>query len=154
MRDLLAALDRLRMRAARGTGKPRVPLRDLASATGVPRSSLANYLSGATLMPADVLDAVVLALGASPAEAREWANAWEAASAERFRGPGGSGGGGGSGGASTGGSGTGRGAEPEPVALPPPRDRVSSRPTSWPSPAARRSSSVSTSCPRSAAAPR
>ncbi|WP_344666941.1 ATP-binding protein [Catenulispora yoronensis] len=110
MRDLLAALDRLRMRAARGTGKPRVPLRDLASATGVPRSSLANYLSGATLMPADVLDAVVLALGASPAEAREWANAREAASAERFRGPGGSGGGGGSGGASTGGSGTGRGA--------------------------------------------
>ncbi|GAA1967459.1 hypothetical protein GCM10009838_27100 [Catenulispora subtropica] len=88
MRELLAELDRWRVRAARGTGKARVPLRDLAAATGVPRSSLANYLSGATLMPADVLDAVVLALGASPAEAREWATAWEAASAERLRGGG------------------------------------------------------------------
>ena len=95
MRELLAELDRWRVRAARGTGKARVPLRDLAAATGVPRSSLANYLSGATLMPADVLDAVVLALGASPADAREWATAWETASAQWLRG--GSGGGGGAG---------------------------------------------------------
>ena len=95
MRELLAELDRWRVRAARGTGKARVPLRDLAAATGVPRSSLANYLSGTTLMPADVLDAVVLALGASAAEAREWATAWETASAQWLRG--GSGGSGGAG---------------------------------------------------------
>ncbi|MFD0636019.1 NB-ARC domain-containing protein [Catenulispora yoronensis] len=64
-----------------GTGKARMPLRELSAASGVPRSSLADYLSGATLMPADVLDAVVLALGATPQEARDWANAWERAAA-------------------------------------------------------------------------
>lgn len=75
--QLLDELGRLRVRAARGTGKIRLSLRDIAAASGVPHSSLANYLSGATLMPCDVLDAVVLALGATRAEARDWAQAWE-----------------------------------------------------------------------------
>jgi tetratricopeptide (TPR) repeat protein len=83
--DLLHELERWRVRAARGTGKARLSLRDLAAATGLPHSSLANYLSGATVMPVDVLDAVVLALGARPEEAREWAQAWERASIGRAR---------------------------------------------------------------------
>ena len=77
--DLLDELERWRTRAARGTGKARVSLRELSAATGVPRSSLSDYLSGATLMPPDVLDAVVLALGATPAQAGAWADAWERA---------------------------------------------------------------------------
>ena len=84
-RELLDELDRWRLRAARGTGKARVPLRDLAAASGVPRSSLANYLAGTTVMPADVLDAVVQALGADAKQAREWAVAWEEATANHLR---------------------------------------------------------------------
>ncbi|WP_157641070.1 ATP-binding protein [Longispora albida] len=79
VRALLDELARWRVRAARGTGKTRVSLRDLAAATGVPRSTLSGYLSGETLMPADVLDAVVLALGASAEDCRRWATAWEKA---------------------------------------------------------------------------
>ncbi|WP_370384323.1 tetratricopeptide repeat protein [Catenulispora sp. GAS73] len=51
----------------------------------MPRSSLSDYLSGATIMPVDVADAVVLALGATPAEARKWATAWERAIADQTR---------------------------------------------------------------------
>ncbi|MGW7259968.1 tetratricopeptide repeat protein [Streptomyces sp. NPDC054834] len=85
LRELLDELDRWRVRAARGTGKARVPLRDLAAASGVPRSSLAKYLTGSTVMPADVLDAVVQALGADAKQAREWAEAWEKATAGHLR---------------------------------------------------------------------
>lgn len=75
----------MRVRAARGKGKVRLSLKDLAAATGVPRSSLANYLTGATLMPGDVLDAVVQALGADPPEARRWARDWESACDRHLR---------------------------------------------------------------------
>lgn len=85
VRDLLDDLMQWRVRAARGTGKARVSLRDLSAASGVPLSSLGKYLSGATLMPPDVLDAVVLALGATPGEARAWAQAWEDAAAAQLR---------------------------------------------------------------------
>lgn len=53
--------------------------------SGVPKSSLANYLSGRTLMPVDVLDRVVIALGVTPSAARSWAEAWERATAQRFQ---------------------------------------------------------------------
>jgi tetratricopeptide (TPR) repeat protein len=76
---LLAELDRWRVLAARGTGKAKLSLQDVARASGVPRSTLATYLSGATTLPIDTLDAVVLALGASPEEARAWSAAWERA---------------------------------------------------------------------------
>jgi tetratricopeptide (TPR) repeat protein len=78
--DLVLALDRLRRTAARGTGRARVPLRDLAVAAGVPLSSLSRYLRGSTLIPPDALDSVVLALGVAPADARRWADAWDRAS--------------------------------------------------------------------------
>nr|WP_323747311.1 tetratricopeptide repeat protein [Catenulispora pinisilvae] len=77
--ELLNELGRWRKRAARGTGRARVSLRELSAAAGIPRSTLSDYLSGATLMPPDMLDAVVLALGATPAQARQWADAWEQA---------------------------------------------------------------------------
>jgi tetratricopeptide (TPR) repeat protein len=86
MPDLLAELNRWRIKSARGSGKARLSLQDLSTATGVARSSLSNYLSGATLIPCDVLDSLVLAMGAGPVESRLWAQAWErATSAELAR---------------------------------------------------------------------
>ncbi|WP_431977394.1 ATP-binding protein [Micromonospora haikouensis] len=83
--DLLAELNRLRVRAARRRGKARLSLQDLAAATGVPKSSLANYLNGRTTMPLDVLDRLLLALGVSPVESGAWATRWEQATGDRLR---------------------------------------------------------------------
>ncbi len=83
--DVLTELNRWRVRAARGTGKARLSLQDLSAATGIARSSLSNYLNGTTLIPGDVLDSLVLALGATPQEARQWAEAWERATAAALR---------------------------------------------------------------------
>ncbi|MDI5940418.1 helix-turn-helix transcriptional regulator, partial [Micromonospora sp. DH15] len=80
----MAELNRLRVRAARSRGKARLSLQDLATATGVPRSSLANYLNGRSAMPMDVLDRLLLALGVTPAEAGVWATRWERAVGERL----------------------------------------------------------------------
>ncbi|MEU8024483.1 tetratricopeptide repeat protein [Micromonospora haikouensis] len=82
--ELLAELNRLRVRAARSRGKARLSLQDLATATGVPRSSLANYLNGHSAMPMDVLDRLLLALGVTPTEAGVWATRWERAVGERL----------------------------------------------------------------------
>jgi tetratricopeptide (TPR) repeat protein len=82
--DLLEELNRLRISAARRRGKVRLSLQDLQAATGVPKSSLANYLAGRTLMPVDVLDRMVLALGVAPLTARMWAAAWERVTAGRL----------------------------------------------------------------------
>lgn len=79
--QLLAELDRLRRHAARGTGKVRLSLTDIAKASGIPRSTLASYLNGSTLITADALDAVVLALGVTARDARRWATVWERVSA-------------------------------------------------------------------------
>lgn len=75
--DLLDELNRLRITAARHRGKVRLSLQDLEVVSGVPKSSLANYLTGRTVMPADVLDRLVVALGVDPAQVRPWAEAWE-----------------------------------------------------------------------------
>ncbi|GAA2712195.1 ATP-binding protein [Micromonospora olivasterospora] len=83
-RELLAELNALRVRAGRARGKARLSLQDLASATGVPRSSLANYLAGRTVMPLDVLDRLLLALGVDPAEAGGWATRWERLAGQRL----------------------------------------------------------------------
>jgi transcriptional regulator with XRE-family HTH domain len=82
--ELRAELARLRVRAAVGRRKAQLSLRDIAAASGIPRTTLANYLSGASVIPADQLDAVVLALGATPAQAAEWAAAWERAMDHRL----------------------------------------------------------------------
>lgn len=73
--DLVRELNLLRSRAARGSRSCRVSLQHLAAASGIPRSTLHTYLRGTRLPPPDSLDAIVLALGASHSEVREWAEA-------------------------------------------------------------------------------
>lgn len=88
--DFVMHLDRLRRRAATGSsaGK-RVGLDWLTKNTGIPRSSLHSYLSGTTLPPADRFDTLVMTLGCSPREVKEWAQALDrlcdAAAAERMQ---------------------------------------------------------------------
>ncbi|NBE84843.1 helix-turn-helix domain-containing protein [Micromonospora rubida] len=81
---MLTELNRLRVRAARSRGKARLSLQDLEAATGVPKSSLSNYLNGRSLMPMDVLDRLLLALGVPPAEAGAWATRWERITGDRL----------------------------------------------------------------------
>lgn len=71
--DFVLALDHLRRRAAAGASRQRIGLDSLVRTTGIPRSSLHGYLAGTSLPPADRLDTLVLALGATPREAHEWA---------------------------------------------------------------------------------
>ena len=74
--DLARELGLLRARAARGTYKARVSLEALAGRIGEPRSTVHAYVSGKHLPPATVLDRIVIALGATPAEQRQWSEAW------------------------------------------------------------------------------
>lgn len=66
--DLSRELGLLRSRAARGTRSARVSLEDLAGRVGEPRSTIHAYLTGKRLAPSQVLDRMVIALGASSAE--------------------------------------------------------------------------------------
>jgi DNA-binding phage protein len=75
--DLVRQLDRLRRAAAAGTAQRRVGLDRLARATGIPRSTLHTYLSGATFPPASAVDRIVIALGCEPPQVRAWASAWD-----------------------------------------------------------------------------
>jgi hypothetical protein len=74
--DLTRELDLLRARAAHGTGRRRVGLDELVRRVGLPRSTVHSYISGTTLPALDVLDTIVIALGASPAEQAAWSEAW------------------------------------------------------------------------------
>jgi sugar/nucleoside kinase (ribokinase family) len=80
--DLAGMADELRLlqaRAARGTGRSRVSLAELTRRVGLPASSKStvhSYMSGRTLPPVDVLDKLVIALGATPDEQAQWAEAW------------------------------------------------------------------------------
>ncbi|TDV35931.1 helix-turn-helix protein [Actinophytocola oryzae] len=76
LRGLAGELDLCRVRAAAGTLRTRVSLEDLVRLVGLPRSTLHRYVTGRTLMPSAVLDRIVIALGATPAEQREWNEAW------------------------------------------------------------------------------
>ncbi|HEX8868407.1 MAG TPA: AAA family ATPase [Lentzea sp.] len=73
---LARELDLLRARAAAGTLKAKVSLEDLTRLVRTPRSTLHRYVTGQTLVPSEVLDRIVIALGASPAEQRDWNEAW------------------------------------------------------------------------------
>ena len=77
--ELATQFDLLRVRAARGSGRPKVSLAELTRRLGLPptsKSTVHSYVTGKTLAPAEVLDRIVIALGASPAEQRAWAEAW------------------------------------------------------------------------------
>ncbi|MEU0879879.1 tetratricopeptide repeat protein [Lentzea sp. NPDC005914] len=75
--DLVRQLEVLRGNAARGSGRTRVSLADLAKRIEVPRSTVHTYLTGQTLLPAEVLDRIVIALGGTNADQRLWADAWD-----------------------------------------------------------------------------
>jgi len=74
--DLARELDLLRARATAGTLRARVTLEELARRVGMPRSTVHRYVTGRTVAPSAVLDRIVIALGASPVEQREWNEAW------------------------------------------------------------------------------
>lgn len=74
--DLARELGLLRARAALGTYKARVSLEALAGRIGEPRSTVHAYVSGKHLPPSTVLDRIVIALGATPDEQRQWGEAW------------------------------------------------------------------------------
>jgi hypothetical protein len=81
--DLARELGLLRSRAARGTRSAKVSLEDLAGRVAEPRSTIHAYLTGKRLAPAEVLDRMVIALGATSAEQHEWAEAWYRVTAYR-----------------------------------------------------------------------
>jgi tetratricopeptide (TPR) repeat protein len=76
LHELAHELDLLRRRAAGGTRKGRVSLADLAARVNLPRSTVHTYVTATTFCPADALDRIVIALGASPAEQAQWGEAW------------------------------------------------------------------------------
>lgn len=89
---LARELGLLRVRAAQGTPTARVSLDELARRIDQPRSTVHAYVTGKHMPPSAVLDSMVIALGATPAEQRLWNDAWYrvAADAEdrrRTRGP-------------------------------------------------------------------
>jgi hypothetical protein len=83
LEDLARELGLLRFRAARGTRSAKVSLQDLADRVVEPKSTIHSYLTGKRLAPAQVLDRMVIALGATSAEQREWAEAWYRVTAYR-----------------------------------------------------------------------
>jgi hypothetical protein len=88
--SLARELERLRVRAAHGTGTIRVPLSAIARNIGMnptQKSTLSNYFAGKTLPPSDLLDQIVIALGARPDEQRLWSEAWYRVSESRWSGP-------------------------------------------------------------------
>jgi transcriptional regulator with XRE-family HTH domain len=81
--DLVRELNLLRSRAARGTRSARISLEELAARVDEPKSTIHAYLTGRRLAPAQLLDRMVIALGTTPAEQREWAEAWYRVCAHR-----------------------------------------------------------------------
>ncbi|MFL6160907.1 MAG: ATP-binding protein [Jatrophihabitantaceae bacterium] len=81
--DLVRELNLLRSRAARESRSARVSLEELASRVGEPKSTIHAYLTGKRLAPAQMLDRMVIALGTTPTEQREWAEAWYRVCADR-----------------------------------------------------------------------
>ncbi len=77
LEDLATQLDRLRRQQGRRHGYVRTSLDLLGRASGIPRSTLHTYITGAVLPPAESLDRIVLALGCGTAQLRSWAQAWE-----------------------------------------------------------------------------
>jgi tetratricopeptide (TPR) repeat protein/transcriptional regulator with XRE-family HTH domain len=85
---LARELGLLRARAARGHNRARVSLDELARRVGQPRSTVHAYVTGKHLVPADVLDRIVIALGATAAEQRGWGESWFRLAARPERSPG------------------------------------------------------------------
>ncbi|MEU8633658.1 tetratricopeptide repeat protein [Amycolatopsis sp. NPDC048633] len=69
-------VDLLRRLAARGTGKARVSLTELARSVDVPRSTVHAYVSGKIHPPSDVFDRIVIALRVPRGAWASWNEAW------------------------------------------------------------------------------
>src|SRR3954452_23948213 len=85
--SLVRELALLTARAARGSGRRQISQAELTRRLRLPatsKSTINSYLSGKSLAPADTLDAIVIALGASPEEQRRWSEAWERVSMRRL----------------------------------------------------------------------
>lgn len=74
--ELGRELDLLRARAATGTLRAKVSVEELARLVRLPRSTVHRYVTGRSMVPSQVLDQIVIALGADSAEQREWNEAW------------------------------------------------------------------------------
>ncbi|MCW2755874.1 MAG: hypothetical protein JWQ32_3285 [Marmoricola sp.] len=77
------------LRARHGRARPRGPmsLRELARHTGIPRSTLHTYFTGAALAPAPALDRILIVLDCPPPSLRVWARARERIAASAFGSP-------------------------------------------------------------------
>ncbi|MEU8304326.1 hypothetical protein AB0C84_12270 [Actinomadura sp. NPDC048955] len=81
--DLKREFDLLRRTAGHRRGKHRLSLQDLVTlvrqhhGSEIPRSTLDNYLSGRTLPPPTVYDAILQALDVERAKLRLWGDAWD-----------------------------------------------------------------------------
>ncbi|HTZ42340.1 MAG TPA: AAA family ATPase [Jatrophihabitans sp.] len=73
--ELVQALDTLRRRAARGSGRARLSLAEIAARSGIPRSTVHVYLTGRSLPPSDALDTLLQSLGVPPGQLGGWADA-------------------------------------------------------------------------------
>jgi hypothetical protein len=81
--DLKREFDLLRAERGRRSGKRALSLNDLMGLVRhelrreVPRSTLHNYVSGRTLAPPDVYEALLRAMGVGDAQLRGWNDAWD-----------------------------------------------------------------------------
>lgn len=83
--DLTVAFTRLRRLAAR-PGQVQLSVRDVATRSGRPPSTIDPYLRGKRLCPVDVYEDVLRAVGVPADQLRPWLNAWERI-ADRGRAP-------------------------------------------------------------------
>jgi len=60
-----------------------VSLDDLARRVDLPRSTVHVYVTGRTLPPIEILDQIVIALGATQAEQARWSESWFRVAAHR-----------------------------------------------------------------------
>ncbi|NNG35416.1 helix-turn-helix domain-containing protein [Nakamurella aerolata] len=74
--DLAAMLQRLRGESPRAGRATKLAVDKLASGTGIPRSTLYTYLNGQSLPSLEALAVLGTTLGASPAEQKALARAW------------------------------------------------------------------------------
>ena len=85
--SLARELALLAARAARGSGRRQISQAELTRRLGLPstmKSTINSYFSGKSLAPPDTLDAIVIALGATPEDQRLWSEAWERVNMQRL----------------------------------------------------------------------
>jgi hypothetical protein len=83
LHELVPQLDILRCEAGHRRGKRKLSLQDLTELIakhypgGVPRTTLHNYVSGRTIAPPAVFEAILRSLDVESADLRAWSDAWD-----------------------------------------------------------------------------